>query len=106
MKKKRSKAIERLRKQLKPEYGIRAFTDDYGVDLTIDRDHLDLLQDFMEGHVKLYGATSMNVGISSDKSISEKEMDKFNIALIEFYDTLAIKPDIVNGDKDWNNREG
>ena len=84
MKKKSAKAIERLRKQLKPEYRIIAYTDDYGVDLRIDRDHLELLQDFMDEHVKLYGATSMYVGVSYDKSISEKDMDKINMALKAF----------------------
>lgn len=104
MDKKKVKAIKELRNQLRPDNKIFAHDKDDKVQLIVDRNHLVLLSDFLEEYVKLYGLSYIDVQVMYDKPIRQIKKIKIHIALAIYYETMAVTPLTINGDKAWDKR--
>ena len=91
MKKTKKQLVNELRDLLKDEYLVYVFDFDNTALMGVDRNHLELLEDFIRCYQKRYAMDQLEFSVSNDVPISKDELEPISIAVEAYINHLLQK---------------
>lgn len=91
MSKTKKQLAKELRDLLKDEYRVYVFDYDNTASMSVDRNHVELLEDFIRCYQKRYAMEPLEFTIANDVPISKDELEPISIAVEAYINHLLQK---------------